>query len=138
MHLLWCLSGLMAAAAEPHNTHPANYSAACCAGWRFGLAFCVVIALAVYQLCTSGLLGIQEGLPDGLRGGLLGGLAGLLLPLLFLCPGSGAVFVKDTQKAASVEEANLLPGECMLPAAVCMLSALAGVLHSYLCNANAQ
>lgn len=98
----------------------------------------MVIALAVYQLCSSGLLGIQEGLPDGLRDGLLGGLAGLLLPLLFLWPGSGVVFVKDTQKAASVEEAILLPGECMLPAAVCMLSALADVLHNLLCNANAQ
>ena len=98
----------------------------------------MVIALAVYQLCTSGLLGIQEGLPDGLQGGMLGGLAGLLLPLLFLWPGSGAVFVKDTQKVASVEEASLLPGECMLPAAACMLSALAVVLHNHLCDANAR
>ena len=98
----------------------------------------MVIALAMYQLCTSGLLGIQEGLPDGLRGGLLGGLVGLLLPLLFLWPGSGAVFVKDKQKSASVEEASLLPGECMLPAAACMLSVLADLLHNHLCNANAR
>ncbi len=94
-----------------------------------------MITLALYQLCTSGLLGVPEGLPDRLRGGLLGGLAGLLLPLLFLWPGSGALFVKDAQKAATFVETGLLPGECMLPTAAPLLSALAALLYNYLCYA---
>ena len=74
------------------------------------MAFIVVIALAVYQLATSGLLGVQEGLPAGVRGGLLGGLAALLLPLLFLWLRSGALLVRDVQEGACEEEAGLRTG----------------------------
>lgn len=75
------------------------------AGWRFGTAFCVVIMLALYQLGTSGLLGIGEGMSVGVRGGLLGGLAALLLPLLFLWPRSGGLLIMDAQKSCGDAEA---------------------------------
>ena len=77
---------------------------ACYAGRRFGAAFCVVILLALYQLCTSGLMGVQDGIPAGVRGALLGGLAALLLPLLFLWPGSGGLLVQESRKGCCDEE----------------------------------
>ena len=83
-----------------------------CAGRRFGAAFCVVIMLALYQLGTSGLMGVQDWMPAGVRGALLGGLAALLLPLLFLWPGSGGLLVQEACKGGcDEEEAFQHPGE---------------------------
>ena len=75
-----------------------------CAGRRFGAAFCVVIMLALYQLGTSGLMGVQDGMPAGVRGALLGGLAALLLPLLFLWPRSGGLLIQESHKGCCDEE----------------------------------
>ncbi|CAK0787583.1 hypothetical protein CVIRNUC_010805 [Coccomyxa viridis] len=76
-------------------------------GWRFGAAFSVVTMLAVYQLGTSGLLGVREGLSPAVRGGLLGGLAALLLPLLFLWLRSGGLLMRESQDDPSDEETSL-------------------------------
>ena len=92
------------------------------AGRRFGAAFSVVILLALYQLGTSGLMGVQDGMPVGVRGALLGGLAALLLPLLFLWPGSGGLLVQELRKGCcDEEEAFQHPGEVQ-SARTCMLS----------------
>ena len=86
------------------------------AGRRFGTAFCVVIMLALYQLGTSGLLGIQDGMPAGARGALLGGLAALLLPLLLLWLRSGGLLITDAHKGCGRdEEAVRHPGEVQSP-----------------------
>lgn len=86
------------------------------AGRRFGAAFCVVIMLALYQLGTSGLLGIQDGMPAGVRGVLLGGLAALLLPLLFLWPGSGGLLIRDAHKGCCGDEESVQhPGDVQSP-----------------------
>ncbi|CAL5224648.1 g7366 [Coccomyxa viridis] len=83
-----------------------------CKGRRFGAAFCVVIMLALYQLGTSGLMGVQDGMPAGVRGALLGGLAALLLPLLFLWPRSGGLLIQESHKGCcDEEEAFQHPGE---------------------------
>ena len=87
------------------------------AEWRFGAAFSVVAALAVYQLGTSGLLSVQEGLSPPVRGGLLGGLAALLLPLLFLWPRSGGFLMQELQDDPSDEETRLCDGAAVSPAA---------------------
>ena len=44
----------------------------CYAGRRFYAAFSMVIMLALYQLATSRLLGVQDDTPAGVRGALLG------------------------------------------------------------------
>ena len=76
--------------------------------------------LAVYQLGTSGLLGVREGLSPAVRGGLLGGLAALLLPLLFLWPRSGGLLMRGLQDDPSDEEASLCNGAAASPAASCL------------------
>ena len=78
----------------------------------------MVAVLAVYQLGTSGLLGVQEGLSPPVRGGLLGGLAALLLPLLFLWPRSGCLLVRELQDDPSDEETSLCNGAAVFPAAL--------------------
>ena len=87
------------------------------AEWRFGAAFSVVAMLAVYQLGTSGLLGVQEGLSPPVRGGLLGGLAALLLPLLLLWPRSGGLLMREPQDDPRDEERSLCNGAAVSPAA---------------------
>ena len=87
------------------------------AGWRFGAAFSVVAMLAVYQLGTSGLLGIREGLSPPVRGGLLGGLAALLLPLLFLWLRWGGLLMRETQDDPRDEETSPCNGVALCPPA---------------------
>ena len=104
------------------------------AGWRFGAAFSVVTMLAVYQLGTSGLLGVREGLSPAVRGGLLGGLAALLLPLLFLWPRSGGLLMRESQDDPSDEETSLCNGAAASPAASLLPFMLTTASCASLCN----
>ena len=89
--------------------------------------------LAVYQLGTSGLLGVQEGLSPAVRGGLLGGLAALLLPLLFLWPRSGGLLMRELQDDPRDEETSLCHGVAVFPAASQLPFSLTTAFSAALC-----